>query len=203
VVARRSRHNPSESAWFGPNLGPTHRARRHAETFSGRLHRSRTLSHGRVTRSADLGVKGSRVQSRQPDRHAQPHRASQVPFSSSKDSSVSGVGRCGVARSNPAERPVRSADVGPCELGDTPYPATATAPAIEQCGIVGRNQIGPTVVIAAASYSPLVIAEVRLSTGTASWVRILSNVGRWTCHFIGNAGRHPVVRTASTIADVE
>jgi hypothetical protein len=62
VVARRSRHNPSESAWFGPNLGPTHRARRHAETFSGRLHRPRTLSHGRVTRSADLGVKGSRVQ---------------------------------------------------------------------------------------------------------------------------------------------
>jgi hypothetical protein len=34
-------------------------------------------------------------------------------------------------------------------------------------------------------------------------MRVLSNVGRWTCHFIGNAGRHPVVRTASTVADVE
>jgi hypothetical protein len=53
---------PATSAWFGPNLGPTHRARQHAETFSGRLHRARTLRQGRVTRSADLGVKGSRVQ---------------------------------------------------------------------------------------------------------------------------------------------
>jgi hypothetical protein len=58
VVARRSRDNPSESAWFGPNLGPTRRARRHAEAFSGRPHRPPHAQSGRVTRSADLGVKG-------------------------------------------------------------------------------------------------------------------------------------------------
>jgi hypothetical protein len=40
-------------------------------------------------------------------------------------------------------------------------------------GIVGRNHTGGTVVIAGASYSPLVIAEVRLSTCTASLVRVL------------------------------
>jgi hypothetical protein len=73
---------------------------------------------------------------------------------------------------------------------------TAIAPAIERCGIVGRNQIGPTVVTAATAFSSFVIAEDHLSTNSASAVRVLSNVGRWTCHFIGNAGRHPVVRTA-------
>ena len=57
--------------------------------------------------------------------------------------------------------------------------------------------------IAATTFSSFVIAEDHLSTSRASAVRVLSNVGRWTCHFIGNAGRHPVVRTASTIADVE
>ena len=51
--------------------------------------------------------------------------------------------------------PVRSADVGTCELGDTPDPATAIAPAIERCGIVGRNQIGPTVVTARTTFSSL------------------------------------------------
>jgi hypothetical protein len=40
-------------------------------------------------------------------------------------------------------------------------------------GIVGRDHTGGTVVIAGASYSPFVIAEVRLSTGTASLVRVL------------------------------
>jgi hypothetical protein len=58
-------------------------------------------------------------------------------------------------------------------------------------------------VIAATTFLSFVIAEDHLSTSRASAVRVLSNVGRWTCYFIGNAGRHPVVRTASTIADVE
>jgi hypothetical protein len=58
VVAVGRGTTPATSAWFGPNLGPTHRARQHAATFSSRLHRARTLRRGRVTRSADLGVKG-------------------------------------------------------------------------------------------------------------------------------------------------
>jgi hypothetical protein len=44
-------------------------------------------------------------------------------------------------------------------------------------GIVGGDHTGGTVVIAAASYLPLVIAEVRLSTRTASLVRTLPKRG--------------------------
>ena len=43
--------------------------------------------------------------------------------------------------------------------------------------------------IAAASYSPLVIAEVRLSTGTASLVRALPKRGSMNSPLIGTAGR--------------
>jgi hypothetical protein len=56
-------------------------------------------------------------------------------------------------------------------------------------GIVGRDQTGGTVVIAGASYSPFVIAEVRLSTGTASLVRVLPKRESMNSHCIGKAGR--------------
>jgi hypothetical protein len=62
VVARRSRHNPSDErmvwAQLGPNA-PSAAARRDVfwPPSSGR-----TLRQGRVTRSADLGVKGSQIQ---------------------------------------------------------------------------------------------------------------------------------------------
>jgi len=58
-------------------------------------------------------------------------------------------------------------------------------------------------VIAAASYSPLVIAEVRLSTGTASLVRALPKRGSMNSPLHWQGGPAPVVRTAHTIADLE
>lgn len=69
-------------------------------------------------------------------------------------------------------------------------------------GIVGGDHTGGTVVIAAASYSPLVIAEVRLSTGTASLVRTLPKRGSMNSPLHWQGGPAPVVRTAHTIADL-
>jgi hypothetical protein len=59
------------------------------------------------------------------------------------------------------------------------------------------------VVTAAASYSPFVIAEVRLSTGTASLVRALPKRGSMNSALHWQGGPPPVVRTAHTIADLE
>ena len=66
-----------------------------------------------------------------------------------------------------------------------------------------RDHTGGTVVIAAASYSPLVIAEVRFSTATASLVRVLPKT--WVDELATALARRaaPVVRTAHTIADLE
>ena len=69
-------------------------------------------------------------------------------------------------------------------------------------GIVGRNHTGGTVVIAGASYSPLVIAEVRLSTCTASLVRVFPKRGSMNSPLHWQGGPPPVVRTAHTIADL-
>jgi excisionase family DNA binding protein len=69
-------------------------------------------------------------------------------------------------------------------------------------GIVGRDHTGGTVVTAAASYSPLVIAEVRLSTDTASLVRVLPKCGSMKSPLHWQGGLAPVVRTAHTIADL-
>ena len=57
--------------------------------------------------------------------------------------------------------------------------------------------------IAAASYSPLVIAELRLSTGTASLVRTLPKRGSMNSPRHWHGGPPPAVRTAHTIADLE
>jgi hypothetical protein len=58
-------------------------------------------------------------------------------------------------------------------------------------------------VIAAASYSPLVIAEVRLSTGAASLVRVLPKRGSMNSPLHWKRRAALVVRTAHTIADLE
>ena len=80
--ARRTSQTPTAPTSIGPQphrrphgLGPTwaHAPSAAArQDVSGRLHRARTLSRGRVTRAADLGVKGSRVQ-------ISPARQSEVP----------------------------------------------------------------------------------------------------------------------------
>ena len=69
-------------------------------------------------------------------------------------------------------------------------------------GMLAQDHTGGTVVTAAASYSPSVIAEVRLSTGTASLVRVLPKRGSMNSPLHWQGGP-PVVRTAHTIADLK
>ena len=64
---RISQHGTVVRMVWAQLLGPTHRARQHAEKFSGRLQRACTFMKGRVTMSADLGSRGRRFKSCQPD----------------------------------------------------------------------------------------------------------------------------------------
>jgi hypothetical protein len=138
-----------------------------------------TLDPHRSPRSAALQVALGQGQTDQPWRH---ERGGPDPFSS-RDSqfhathslTASPVDQKASRWSSPSRSRMVQAGI---DEADEPRWRLLPEPGYRAIsGIVGGDHTGGTVVIAAASYLPLVIAEVRLSTGTASLVRTLPKRG--------------------------